>query len=75
MRWRCWYWLGGRRGIMGWDGRLSVFGGVGCAAAYFGGVGWMGRKKMMGVGFMGGEVGCHRLRGLMRCGGVDYAAA
>ena len=48
---------------MGWDGRLSVFGGVGCAAAYFGRVGWMGQKKWMGVGLMGGGFGCNECVG------------
>ena len=61
---------------MGLDRRLSVFGGVGCTAAYFGHVGRMGQKKWTGMGFIGGGgFGFNRVRGLMGYGGAGFPAA
>ena len=42
--------------------------------AYFGGVGRMGRKQWIGVGFTGEGVGCNRVCGLMGWGGAGCAA-
>ena len=75
---QCWYSLGGAAQIHGMGSALCV---SVCARSYGlrGGIFCLcnpdGVKKWMGVRFVGGGVGCHRVHGLIGRVGVGCAAA